>query len=46
MSKPAMQEHFISFIHGDVPVKAAEGEATKYEPIGKVAVEWKNDRKG
>jgi len=39
----AMQEHFISFIRGDSPFEAAEGEAMKYGPVGKVAVGWKKD---
>lgn len=43
MSKAAMQEHFISFIHGEGPIEAAEGEATKYGPVGKVEVGWKKD---
>ena len=43
MSKAAMQEHFISFIRGDVPIEAAEGEATKYGPAGKAVVGWKKD---
>ena len=38
-----MQEHFISFIRGDVPFEAAEGEAMKYGPVGKVPVGWKKD---
>ncbi|RPA97433.1 alpha/beta-hydrolase [Choiromyces venosus 120613-1] len=41
----AMQEHFISFIRGDAPFMAAEGEAMGYGPAGKVAVGWKKDRR-
>ncbi|PUU75240.1 hypothetical protein B9Z19DRAFT_1154483 [Tuber borchii] len=43
MRKAAMQEHFISFIRGDVLFEAAEGEAMKYRPVGKVAVGWNKD---
>ena len=38
-----MQEHFIRFIHGDVPFEAVEREALKYGPVGKVLVGWKKD---
>ena len=38
MSEATMQEHFIGLIHRDGPVEATEGEATKYGPLGKVAV--------
>ena len=39
----ATQEHFISFIRGDVLFEAAEGETMKYGRVGKVAVVWKKD---
>ena len=39
----AIQEHFISFIGGDVSFEAPEGEVMKYGPVGKVAVGWKKD---
>ena len=41
----AMQEHFISFIRGDVPFEATDGGAMKYGPVGKVAVGWKKNNR-